>query len=94
VGTINVTELNRLPFIDGNVAPIMSARKVDSKTYTSTTISAQADAPETDCRFLRVAVVEAHFVALDGAADGNSVLLPAGSVEYFEAGRLNYRSVA
>lgn len=94
MGTINVVEYDRLPCVDGNVVPMNPARRVTGKTYTSTTSTAQADAPDTSTKCLRVAVIEAHYVAMDTTATSNGRLLPAGSVEWFEVGRLNYLALA
>ena len=93
MGTLSIVEYDRLPF-DANGArlPINAARKAASKTCTSGTSSAQADAPNSDTRFIRVAVLDDTYVEVDATATTNSLLMPAGSVDWFECGRLNFRT--
>lgn len=95
MGTINIVEYERLPQDEnGNVLPINPRKKRASKTYTSTTSTQQATAPDTDANFLCVTAIEAHYVEMDAAATTDSRLIPAGSITYWAAGRLNFLALA
>lgn len=95
MGTINIVEYAKLPRDEnGHILPINPKRKLASKTYTSTTTTAEADALQNETKFLCVTAIEAHYVEADASATTNSRLIPAGSITYWERTRLNFKALA
>lgn len=95
MGTINIVEYDKIPRDEnGAILPINPKRKLASKTYTSTTSTAQADALHNETRFLCITVIEAHYIEVDTGVTSNDRLLPAGSITYWERGRVNYKALA
>lgn len=94
MGTINIVEYATLPMDEnGNILPINPKRKLASKTYTSTTSSAQANALQNETKFLCVTAIDAHYVDVDTDASTDGRLVPAGSITYWERGRINFMAV-